>query len=439
MRERLRKSLPLFGALVLALLPLRAFLGSGVPVGRDLLFYFFPLKAHLVEAVARGELPWVDRFRWGGSPLLGAPSAAPFDPANVLFLALPLGAAMKAWTLLHLGVALAGFAAFARRLGLSRGPAAVAGLVFALGGTTVSVASFPPTLSALSILPWFAAFVFDLVKTPRIREVAAVAIVAALILLATAPEFVLYATFVAVAVFFAAQGEGSGPREIARPLAALAVGALVAASLAAVAVLPAGATAARSIRSPEGGGSLGKGALKPFAVSRIADLATDGIVADWTIVAWAPGVPDYPYLPSVTPGRVAWVLVLAGLVRKGPGRIAAALLALTGLLLALGDKRRRAKVLEEDARQHGSQVSSAPPLRHDRHHALPVVGLSAPDEQSAAGAHCCPMHRSTTFVTDRPSARRRARGWAPARAHRWPAPGGRTQPGRADTRPESRT
>ena len=337
MRERLRKSLPLFGALVLALLPLRAFLGSGVPVGRDLLFYFFPLKAHLVEAVARGELPWVDRFRWGGSPLLGAPSAAPFDPANVLFLVLPLGAAMKAWTLLHLGVALAGFVAFARRLGLSRGPAAVAGLVFALGGTTVSVASFPPTLSALSILPWFAAFVFDLVKAPRIREVAAVAIVAALILLATAPEFVLYATFVAVAVFFAAQGEGSGPREIARPLAALAVGALIAASLAAVAVLPTGATAARSIRSPEGGGSLGKGALKPFAVSRIADLATDGIVADWTIVAWAPGVPDYPYLPSVTPGRVAWVLVLAGLVRKGPGRIAAALLALTGLLLALGD------------------------------------------------------------------------------------------------------
>jgi hypothetical protein len=337
---RLRNSLPLLGALLLALLPFRDFLGSGVPVGRDLLFYFFPLKAHLVEALARGELPWVDRFRWGGSPLLGSPSAAPFDPANVLFLILPLGAAMKAWILLHLAVALAGFAAFARRLGLPRAPAAVAGLVFALGGTTVSVGAFPPTLSALSILPWFAAFVFDLVKAPRSREAAAVAkvsIAAALILLATAPEFVLYATFVAVAVFFVAKEEGHGPREIARPVTALAAGALVAAGLAAIAVLPAGATAARSIRSPEGGASLDKGALKPFAVPRLADLATDGIVADWTVVAMAPGVPDYPYLPSVTPGRVAWVLVLLGLVRKGPGRIAAALLALTGLVLALGD------------------------------------------------------------------------------------------------------
>lgn len=337
MRGRLRELLPLFGALLLALLPFRDFLGSGVPVGRDLLFYFFPLKAHLVEAALRGELPWVDRFRWGGSPLLGAPSAAPFDPANILFLVLPLGAAMKAWILLHLGVALAGFAAFGRRLGLSRGPAALAGLVFALGGTTVSVASFPPTLSALSILPWFAAFVFDLVKAPRVRAAAAVAVAAALILLAMAPEFVLYAVFVAVAVFFAARGEGSGPREVARPLAALAASALVAASLAAIAVLPAGATAARSIRSPEGGGRLGKGALKPFALPRLADLGTDGTIADWTAVASAPGVPDYPYLPSVTPGRVAWVLVLAGLVRKGPGRIVAALLALTGLLLALGD------------------------------------------------------------------------------------------------------
>jgi hypothetical protein len=334
---RLRASLPLFGVLLLALLPFRDFLGSGVPVGRDLLFYFFPLKAHLAEAVARGELPWVDRFRWGGSPLLGAPSAAPFDPANVLFLVLPLGAAMKAWILLHLGVALAGFAAFGRRLGLSRGPAAVAGPAFALGGTAASIASFPPTLSALSILPWFAAFVFDLVKTPRAREAAAVAIAAALILLATAPEFVFYATFVAVAVFFAAKEKGSGPRAAARPLAVLAASALLAAGLGAIALIPALATAGRSIRSPGGGMGPVAAALKPFALPRLADLVTDGFVADWTTVATAPGVPDYPYLPSVTPGRIAWILVFAGLVRKGPGRIAAAGLALFGTLLALGD------------------------------------------------------------------------------------------------------
>jgi len=335
MRDRIRGLLPLAGAILLALLPLRAFLGSGVPVGRDLLFYFFPLKAHLVEAVARGELPWVDRFRWGGSPLLGAPSAAPFDPANVLFLVLPLGAAMKAWILLHLAVALAGFAAFSRRLGLSRANAAVAGLVFALSGTTVSLAAFPAALSALSMLTWFAAFVFDAVRMPGRRATAKVAVAAALILLAMSPEFVFYAAAVALAVFFVARGGGAW-REKVRPVAHLAAGALLAAGLGAIALLPSGATAGRSIRSPGGGMGPEAAATRPLALPRLGEIFVDGLVADWTVVAAAPGVRDYPYLPSLTPGRVAWGLVFAGLLRKGPGRVAAASLAVLGFLLALG-------------------------------------------------------------------------------------------------------
>ncbi len=337
MKDRLHVHLPLFGAILLALLPFREFLGSGVPVGRDLLFYFFPLKAHLVEAVTRGEMPWLDRYRWGGSPLLGAPSAAPFDPANVLFLVLPLGAAMKAWILLHLGLALAGFAAFARRLGLDRAPAAVAGLVFALGGTTVSLAAFPPTLSALSILPWFAAFVFDLVRAPGRRPTAAVAATAALILLATAPEFVFFASCVAVAVFISARRKDGTWLQEVRPLALLAASALLAAGLGAISLVPGAATAVRSIRSPGGGMGPRTAAVKPLVLPRLPDLLVDGAVADWTVVATAPGVPDYPYLPSLTPGRVAWALVLIGVLRKGPGRIAAAGLALLGILLALGD------------------------------------------------------------------------------------------------------
>ncbi len=337
MKASLRARLPLAAAIVLALLPFREFLGSGVPSGRDLLFYFFPLKAHLVEAVTRGEMPWVDRFRWGGSPLLGAPSAAPFDPANILFLVLPLGAAMKAWILLHLGVALAGFAAFTRRLGLERGPAAVAGLVFALGGTTVSLAAFPPTLSALSILPWFAAFVFDLVRAPGRRTTAAVAASAALILLATSPELIFFSACVAVAVFFSARREAGTWRQAMRPLTLLALSALLAGGLGAIALLPAAATAERSVRSPGGGLGTGAASIKPLAVPRLPELLFDGVVADWTVVAVVPRVPDYPFLPSLTPGRVAWALVLAGLLRKGTGRIAAIGIALFGTLLALGD------------------------------------------------------------------------------------------------------
>jgi hypothetical protein len=332
-----RRAAPVLAAILLAWIPYRAFFGSGVPVGRDLLFYFYPLKAHLVEGLSRGELPWVDRFRWGGAPLLGGPSAAPFDPANVLFLALPLGAAMKAWMLLHLALLVAGFAAFARRLGLAAVPAAVAGLVFALAGTTASVMAFPPTLSALSVLPWFAAFVLDAVRAPSRRTAAKAGAAAALVVLASAPEFVFYSAAVAAALFLAAPPQTAGsarPRRVPA-LAALAVAAALAAGLSAVALFPAAASAARSIRGPGGGMGEGAAALEPLEPARLKEFLGDGLVADWTIEAVGPGISHYPYLPSLTPGRIAWLLVLAGLVWHGPLRVASVALATTGVLLAL--------------------------------------------------------------------------------------------------------
>ena len=338
MRNRLRVHLPLAGAILLALLPFREFLGSGVPVGRDLLFYFFPLKAHLVEAVTRGELPWVDRFRWGGSPLLGAPSAAPFDPANVLFVLLPLGTAMKAWILLHLAVALAGFAAFARRLGLERAPAAVAGLVFALGGTTVSLAAFPAALSALSILPWFAAFVVrpreGAGKTrdggrgrrggphprrdaARIRVLRGVRRRRGLLLGARRRRDVAARGTPAGSP----RGERASRRRPRRDLA------------------PAGGRHGRAQRPVAGGrhGPRGRGDEAARRRRDFPSFSSTGWSRTGRSSASAPRVPDYPYLPSLTPGRVAWV----ARPRRAPSKRArtdrGALLALFGTLLALGD------------------------------------------------------------------------------------------------------
>ncbi len=333
---RARRALPVLGAALLAWVPYRAFFGEDVPVARDLLFYFYPLKAHLAEAVARGEIPWVDRYRWGGAPLLSGPSAAAFDPANVLFLLLPTGAAMKAWMLLHLALLVAGFAAFARRLGLGRGAAAVAGLAFALAGTTVSVVPFPPTLSALSVLPWFAAFALDAVRAPSARAAAKAGAAAALVLLASSPEYAVYAAAVALGILLAAPAESPGaPRPArGRALAALAFAGVLAAALSACALIPTASAALDSARGPGGGAAPAAAGALPTA--RLGELVLDGAVADWSRVGSAPGVPDYPYLPSLTPGRVAWALALVGLALGGPLRVAAALLAGTGVLLALG-------------------------------------------------------------------------------------------------------
>jgi len=174
---------PLAAAIVAAFVPYREFFTSQVPVSRDLPFYFYPLKAHMADAIRRGQVPWLDPYRWGGVPLLGAPGAAVFYPGNILFVVLPLGLAMKVWILLHLAVAVAGFATFARRLGLASGWAAVAGLGFALGGASVSLAPFPSSFSAFALLPWFAAAVVDLTDAPTGRTVVKAALFAALLLL----------------------------------------------------------------------------------------------------------------------------------------------------------------------------------------------------------------------------------------------------------------
>lgn len=327
--------LALLSAFVLALLAYRHFFAANVPIGRDLLFYFLPLKAHIAEALRNGEVPWIDRYRWGGAPLLGAPGSAPFDPGNVLFVVLPLAVAVKVWTLSRLLLAIAGFALFARRWGLSWNAASVAGLVYGLGGVSISLAPFLGAHTAHAILPWFACFVLDAVRRTDRRSFASLAASTALLLVASCPEYVLYAVIVAMALLTVRGSEADAPT-LRRAVLSLALAALAGALLAGPAVLPAISTAVRSARGPGGGTNLefaGEGSL---AVVRLKDLLADGLVADWSEVLSVPGLRMYPYLPSITPGRVAWLLVLAGLFAKGRARWAALSLCVVGVLLALG-------------------------------------------------------------------------------------------------------
>lgn len=321
---------PLAAAIVAAFVPYREFFTSRVPVTRDLPFYFYPLKAHMADAIRRGQVPWLDPYRWGGVPLLGAPGAAVFYPGNVLFVVLPLGVAMKAWILLHLALAVAGFAAFACRLGLTSGWAAVAGLGFALSGASVSLAPFPSSFSALAVLPWFAAAVVDLAEAPAGRTVVKAALFAALLLLSGIPEFVLFGAAVA-AVLVVSRGT-----DVGRSLSLLGAAALLAGLLAAPQLLPSVSTVLGSTRGPGGGMNDKTAGEKSLPRARLVEFLGDGLVADWTTVAATKEIPEYPYLPSITPGRVALLLAMVGLAAGGRGRIAALFLVAAGIGLALG-------------------------------------------------------------------------------------------------------
>ena len=339
MNARLRGALPLVAAALLLLVPYRDLLTGRVPAARDLLFYFYPAKAALAESLRSGLVPWIDRYRWGGLPLLGAPGAAPFDPGNLLFAALPLGAAASAWILLRLLTGLSGFCLFGRRIGLSAWGAAAGALLYSFSGPTVSVAPFLGASAAHSFLPWVAVLALEARRSPSPAAAARLGVVAGLILVSGAPEYVLYAGLVVAALVVGPPVEGS--RESAAPFSrtAIALGgsALLAAALAAPALLGGLATISASSRTAEGGFGLsaaGKGALPP---ARLVELLSDGLLADWTRVPFAPGFGTYhPYVPSITPGRVALGLALAGLALGGAGRIRAVALVAISILLALG-------------------------------------------------------------------------------------------------------
>jgi len=329
-----RRHLALAAAALLAFVPYRAFLSSDVPSGRDLLFYFYPLKAHLVEAVRAGEMPWIDRYRCGGVPLLAAPGVAAYDPGNLLFLVLPIGAAAKTWMLLRIAVGLLGFAALARRLGVSHGAAAVAGLAFALGGGTVSLVAFLSSSSAWSLLPWVAAFALDLRRAPGLAPALPLAAMGALLAFAALPEFLLYAAVIALVIVVPERRAPARP-PLPRLAGAAALAALLAAGLGAVALLPPAVASLDTVRGPGGGTNIVWATQGALPLDRLPQLLSDGFGYDWA--AGAPNAKvSYPYLPSITPGRVAVVLGLLGLARGGRGRLRACLLVALGLLLAVG-------------------------------------------------------------------------------------------------------
>jgi hypothetical protein len=333
--ERRPYAVALFFALALLVVPYRTLLGPGVPSGRDLVPYFYPLKAHLVEAVRAGEMPWIDRFRGGGLSLLSSPGAGAFDPGNSLFLFLPMAVAAKAWMLARVLTGAAGFAVFLRLAGLPPLSSALGALAWGACGVTASSASFLSTSSAHAVLPWLAAGLLHVRSTRSPRSVALLGVATALLLAASVPEPVVAAALLAL-VLLAGRGEGSPARERLGTVGLWAWAAALGALLAAPALGALLVTGVESIRSVGGAllpGFAEQGALAPI---RLAELLVDGAVADWTRVSRAEGVPSYPYFPSLTPGRLAWTLALLGLLAGRGGRARASALAVAGVLLALG-------------------------------------------------------------------------------------------------------
>jgi len=222
--------------------------GRGL-LAHDVYAYFYP---NVLYAAARlragGEgLLW-NPYQNCGAPFFGSSQTGLLYPANLFFLFLDPGHALRAALLSNLVVGGALAYLLCRELGAGRVAALAGALAFELGNASVRLTTWAPMLSApFAWLPGAMLFCERLIRAPRARDAVALGGVLTLALLPGYPQTVLFAyQLIALRVLWEfATARVARP---ARVLGALAVGLGLPVLLAAVQILPAVEVARLSAR-----------------------------------------------------------------------------------------------------------------------------------------------------------------------------------------------
>lgn len=341
MRARLVRLAPLtIAAAFLAALAGQLLLPGRILATRDIAQFHLPLRTALVE-LAHGEVPVWNPWLSGGQPIVSDPSYAVFYPPTWIAAITGPGRSLSIHAVLHLALALAGAWMLARRLGCRPVTALVAAIGFAGGGVTVSFASALNHLPGAAALPWMLWAADRLVaaagRRQRFAALAALAVVVALALLNGEPVTLVAGGLAAACLAMARAGRG----ERLRGFALLVGAAVLAATLAAVQLLPALDRFAGSARA--GGLTFEEATTWSLAPARALELVAPRALGDparaeeGLYFGWGIHDRDFPFLPSIHPGLVVLLLGAAGIAaRPIPARAAWASMTALGTLLALG-------------------------------------------------------------------------------------------------------
>jgi hypothetical protein len=132
----------------------RATFSDKVFITRDILRVYYPLRQYWAERVSQLQFPDWYPYDALGQPYAGMLISGAFHPANLLYLVLSLGTALKVTTLLSYVAAVAGTYRFCRLWALGRTSALLAGLAFGLCGYMVCISNNLLYLMAAATLPW---------------------------------------------------------------------------------------------------------------------------------------------------------------------------------------------------------------------------------------------------------------------------------------------
>lgn len=221
----------------------RVVFGDGIFSARDIQRVYYPLKAYWAARVSQGELPqWYPSDGLGQS-FIGMVISGTFHPFNLLYLALRLESALMVSVLLSFLAAFLGAFALVRRFTSGRGPALVAGVLFAFNGYLVGITNNLLYLLAAATVPWALWAVDRVIDEPSVGRVGPAAGFLALILLSGDAQSFLVTCGLVPLVLVLRHRPGHARRELFAACAVLALAALV----SAIQILPALASLPQSM------------------------------------------------------------------------------------------------------------------------------------------------------------------------------------------------
>ncbi|MCX8107528.1 MAG: hypothetical protein N3G20_01855, partial [Verrucomicrobiae bacterium] len=320
-----------FGILLAVLLVVQyptVVLGTHSFFHRDFGVLAWPVVWYHRTQLWAGEIPLWNPLSHCGVPFLAQWGTMVLYPGSILYLLLPVPWSLNVFCLGHLWLGGFGMYRLVRYHGANQFAAAVAGIVFAFNGLSISCLSWPNYSAALGWLPWVIGSVEKAVVQGRQRVAGAVVIVA-LQMLTGAPEIILFTWIIVFAL--AAREVVVDPRRW-KQVAKVPVVLLLAVGASAVQLVPFLDLFYHSQRMAHGGE--GRWALP---VSGLSNLLVPLLyrVRDYQGMFVLPG---QEFFGSIYIGCCAIALAANALFeRKVPQKGIWLVVALTGLWLALGE------------------------------------------------------------------------------------------------------
>lgn len=208
-----------------------------VPFFRDLATYFYPIKFSVFEAFKIGEIPLWDRHMASGFPIMAGFQSAVFYPPSIAYAVLGFFPAIRFTFVFHYALAAGGAYILFRSWKLSIHVALIGSILFAFGGTTVSLSNLLNHFQSAAWLPWVIYSWERTVRTQSWKDVCVFSVIALCQLLAGSPEIFLLS--MALLLLDTARLAGEGQLHgFARIPLVLVASAFIVAGLGMVQLLP---------------------------------------------------------------------------------------------------------------------------------------------------------------------------------------------------------